>query len=311
MRYLLLSDIHGNQSALEAVLADAGRIDGVWCAGDLVDYGTEPHAVVQWFRTHAVQCVSGNHDRHLLNILHTGEAETLRGTNGWKWVHDNCERVTAEDIGYLQSRPMHISFAADGAAYLMQHQMQEGPLAYRLPQSVQEFDAFWAQWYDGPPAEGMERRMIFGHTHRRCAHRLDNDRLWLNPGSASYRRPDDQDKRAHYMIIDKGQVTFHAVAYDRSRSLERALAYLREGCMMETELQDAMFFFGDAATSREPLPKAKIDREKVAYEGFFDFKGRLAAHRRAGNDSARRYARGQNLHSGSAHSKGRGNFSAA
>lgn len=97
--------------------------------------------------------------------------------------------------------------------------------------------------------------MIFGHTHRRCVHQLEDDALWLNPGSVSYRRPDDHDKRAHYMIIEDGRILFRAVAYDRSRSLARAMAYVRSGTMLTTDLQDAMFFFGDAKTSRDPLPQ--------------------------------------------------------
>ena len=82
-----------------------------------------------------------------------------------------------------------------------------------------------------------------------------NDRLWLNPGSASYRRPDDRDKRAHYMLIEDGDIRFGAVEYDRSAMLARAMDYVKKGTMLETDLQDAMFFFGDAPTSREPLPR--------------------------------------------------------
>lgn len=254
MRLLILSDVHANIEALRAVLTDAGRTDGIWCAGDLVDYGTDPHEVITWFREHEVQCVSGNHDRHLLNVLEAGEAKSLRGTAQYKWVHDNCERITNDDAAYLRARPMHLSLEADGISYLLQHQMREGNLAYSMPESVQEFDEVWATWHEG--TSSAMRRMIFGHTHRRTVHLLDNDLLWLNPGSVSYRRPDDRDKRAHYMIIEDGRIEFRAVAYDRTRSLKRAIAYINGG-MLETDLQDAMFFFGDAATSRDPLPSDK------------------------------------------------------
>lgn len=256
MRILLLSDIHANAEALEAVLRDAGCVDALWCAGDLVDYGTDPHQVVSLCRERGIACVSGNHDRHLLSVRASDEVTAFRGTRNWKWVHDNCERITPQDAAYLQDLPLHLSLTADGIAYLIQHQMREGPLAYAMPESVQDFDACWAQWYDGPPSAGMERRMIFGHTHRRCLHQLAEDRLWLNPGSVSYRRPDDADKSAHYMIIDCGRVEFHAVSYDRTSCLKRAMAYVESGAMMETELQDALFFFGDAHTTRDPLPRA-------------------------------------------------------
>ncbi|MBQ2462885.1 MAG: metallophosphoesterase family protein [Clostridia bacterium] len=252
MRILLISDIHSNLQALEAVLRDAGTVDAVWCAGDLVDYGTDPHGVVTWFRTHDVQCVSGNHDRHLLNILDSGETETLRGTDRWKWVHDNCERISPEDAAYLSTLPVHLSEVRDGIAYLISHQMEENPPGYGMPESVMDFETFWNACYRGE--DTAEKRMIFGHTHRRCVHMLDDHLLWMNPGSVSYRRPDDPDKTAHYLVIQDGRIQFHSTAYDRSHSLARAMEYLRRGSMMETELQDAMFFFGNARTSRDPLP---------------------------------------------------------
>ena len=261
MRILLLSDIHANIAALCAIVRDAGAVDAIYCAGDYVDYGTDPHEAIAWVREHEARCVMGNHDRHLLNVLASGETQALRGTDRFKWVHDNCERVTAEDVAFLSALPLHLSFEADGIAYLMQHQMKEGPLAYEMPESVQAFDAFWAQWHVGE--EHVEKRMIFGHTHRRCVHALDQGKLWLNPGSASYRRPDDRDKRAHYMLIEDGEIRFRAVDYDRSAMLRRAMDYVRSGTMLPTELQDAMFFFGDAPTSREPLPMAQEQAEQT------------------------------------------------
>lgn len=63
MRILVISDIHANLTALEAVLQDAGRVDGVWCLGDLVGYGPDPDAVVTHIRSLPnLVCVAGNHD---------------------------------------------------------------------------------------------------------------------------------------------------------------------------------------------------------------------------------------------------------
>lgn len=252
MRLLIISDVHSNICALEAVFRDAGTVDEIWCAGDLVDYGTDPHEVITYVRNHGIQCVSGNHDRNLLRVLGSGEVDAYRGTTQWKWVHDNCVHMTREDAAYLAALPMHLSMVRDGIAYLLQHQMQEIPPGYGMPESVQDYEAFWHAHYQGEDQE--EKRMIFGHTHRRCVHMLDNHMLWLNPGSVSYRRPDDRDKRAHYMLIQDGTIQFRAVSYDRSHALARAMEYVGTGTMMETELQDAMFFFGNAETSRDPLP---------------------------------------------------------
>lgn len=64
MRYLILSDIHANWEALEAVLNSAsGRYDQIICCGDLIGYGPDPNLVVEWARTNVHAVVRGNHDK--------------------------------------------------------------------------------------------------------------------------------------------------------------------------------------------------------------------------------------------------------
>src|SRR5258708_4302276 len=63
MRYLVISDIHSNWQALEAVLADArGQHDQILCCGDLVGYGADPNPVVEWARSDVQAVIRGNHD---------------------------------------------------------------------------------------------------------------------------------------------------------------------------------------------------------------------------------------------------------
>ena len=64
MRILLLSDIHANIAALCAIERDAGAVDAIYCAGDYVDYGTDPHEVIAWVRQHEARCVMG------LSLIH-------------------------------------------------------------------------------------------------------------------------------------------------------------------------------------------------------------------------------------------------
>jgi len=64
VRYLIVSDLHGNWQALDAVVREAaGGYDQVLCCGDLVGYGAEPNQVVDWVRAHCVVVVRGNHDK--------------------------------------------------------------------------------------------------------------------------------------------------------------------------------------------------------------------------------------------------------
>ena len=61
-RVLIVTDIHGNRDALDAVVADAGAADRIWCLGDIVGYGPEPSACLAWVRAHCEIVLSGNHD---------------------------------------------------------------------------------------------------------------------------------------------------------------------------------------------------------------------------------------------------------
>jgi predicted phosphodiesterase len=69
VRFLILSDIHANWDALEAVLTDAeGKYDLVLNCGDLVGYGPEPNRVADWCRTSNAAVIRGNHDRAAVGL---------------------------------------------------------------------------------------------------------------------------------------------------------------------------------------------------------------------------------------------------
>src|SRR5215212_11770587 len=79
MRVSVVSDIHANRHAFEAVLADVGRarIQEIWCLGDLVGYGGNPDACVELARDRAAVCLAGNHDLAVTGAL--GIEEFSRG----------------------------------------------------------------------------------------------------------------------------------------------------------------------------------------------------------------------------------------
>lgn len=251
MKLLIISDLHGNIDALETVWRAEQDSDRIYCAGDLTDYGAFPDEVIRWMRLHHVETVYGNHDLHTIHIYEDTPWRSVSGKE-FKWVHHNCGRLGEEDMAYLKSLPEFLRFEADGIDYVMTHQFDDG---YGTIENMEQFDRFWEKAKGAKMRKGQERRVIFGHTHRHCIHVLDDSACWMNPGSISYRRPDDPCKEAQYMVIDNGVMRLKSVPYDRSRSLEAAMEYLRQGKMMEIELQDAMFFFGNASSSREALPR--------------------------------------------------------
>jgi predicted phosphodiesterase len=70
MRILIVSDIHANLTALEAVLSDAGEVDATWCLGDLVGYGPDPNECITRVRQlQNLVCVIGNHDAAALDQI--------------------------------------------------------------------------------------------------------------------------------------------------------------------------------------------------------------------------------------------------
>ena len=69
MRVAVISDIHANLRALDAVLAAAGSVDAVWQLGDVVGYGPDPNAVIERLRRAGAAGVRGNHDDAVLGLL--------------------------------------------------------------------------------------------------------------------------------------------------------------------------------------------------------------------------------------------------
>ena len=99
MRVLIISDIHANLVALEAVLADADRYDAVWCLGDLVGYGPNPNECVARVRAlPGLTCLLGNHDQAVLGDvdLHVFNGDA-RAAISW-----TQQTVTAATLEFLR-----------------------------------------------------------------------------------------------------------------------------------------------------------------------------------------------------------------
>ena len=252
MKLLILSDVHSNLCALEAIWEREPDCDAVYCAGDLVDYGTSPGEVIRWFREHRVQAVFGNHDQNLVRIYeqYNGDVSGIAPEDYW-WVHHNCSRLSREDIDYLKALPETLDFTADGYYYRMSHQFAPN---YARPQTVHQFDTYVNSAL--PQRQDLPVRLIFGHTHRQAVCQFREGRLWMNPGSASYRRADDPDKTAHYAVIRDGVISLKAVEYSRLPLLRETLDLALSHRMARSELRLAFFFFGSAPSIPEDVEKS-------------------------------------------------------
>ncbi|MCF1684227.1 metallophosphoesterase family protein [Tetragenococcus halophilus] len=239
MKILLLSDIHSNAVSLRKVLENEKDVDKILCAGDHVDYGLYPKEVLSMVAGYNITSVRGNHDDHMLKTWE----EIKQGVkqDEFKWIHHNADILNQADIDFLRSFPKTISFDLGNIGYVLQHQWKEN--SYETIQSEYHFDQFWEEHYTGRLQGNFEKRIIFGHTHRQGIHYVNNNKLWLNPGSLSYRRPDDPTKDAHYMILQDENIIFKQTPYEKAKLMNEVNKW--KGKIKQKDMDVALFFFGE------------------------------------------------------------------
>ncbi len=219
MKILLFSDVHSNFAALQALERQEKQWDAAWFAGDMIDYGLQPHEVIDWMRTHNVTAVTGNHDTAMAQrglkegLLHLDDPLTADS-----FARHNLACMTEEDLAYVAALPETAVMEADGIAYGMVHSADEDDTVVAVAdwlvhyQSEDKFEAAWKR-IGGPAAE--RRCLIFGHSHHCMAVYLGGENLMLNPGSLSYHLgADSRTKAGEYMVIEDGVPSVRRVTFD-------------------------------------------------------------------------------------------------
>jgi predicted phosphodiesterase len=217
MRALILSDIHGNIDALQAVDAEAlhgpRAFDEIWVLGDLVDYGAAPADVIAWVRRHATRVVRGNHDHAL------GTGEDCRSGPLYRHLAVATReyfrsRLPPDDLAFLASLPLQseVTPAADRRAVLV-HASPRDPLFGYIPTDSPD-----DTWRAALAPSGTSAFVFVGHTHDQFVRQIDATTL-ANPGSVGL--PKDGDPRAAYAIVEDGRVKLRRVAYDTERAAAR------------------------------------------------------------------------------------------
>ena len=103
MKILLISDLHANIDALNAVWARENDADVVLCAGDIVDWGWNPHEVIAWLKEKNAICICGNHDLETLKLYDSGVREELGKETTYA---SHCvNQLTDEDVAFLRALP--------------------------------------------------------------------------------------------------------------------------------------------------------------------------------------------------------------
>ncbi|AMW05589.1 metallophosphoesterase family protein [Gemmatimonas phototrophica] len=222
MRYALISDIHANQPALDAVLAhiDArGDVQAIYHLGDLVGYSPFPNEVVNTLRTRGVAGIAGNYDSTVAtDYKHCGcKSESVRQE---ELAHISYEytrgEVTAGTKQYLGALPFSLDIRpfgghASGPRLVLVHGTPTLNTVYFTEDRPDDFCRKMAA-VAGLKAGDV---LAFGHTHKPW-HRIVDGVHFVNTGSVG--RPKDGDWRAGYVVLDLGegeaQVTHVRVPYD-------------------------------------------------------------------------------------------------
>ena len=206
MRYALISDVHANLPALDAVLADiTGRedIDATYHLGDLVGYGPWPNETVQRIRAAGISGIAGNYDSTVgLEYKHCGckyedprQSELAHLSFEWTKEHVSPEvkRVLATLPFRIDLRPLggHVS----GPAVILVH---GAPTLNTLYLTKDRPDTFLSRMAEIAGAK-VGDVVCFGHTHLPW-HRAVEGIHFVNTGSVG--KPKDGDWRAGYVILD-------------------------------------------------------------------------------------------------------------
>ena len=217
MRIAVLSDIHSNLAALEAVAADMQRVDQVWVLGDVVGYGPHPNEVIATLQQLGARTVMGNHDGAAIGTVDSRDFNPDAG-RAIAWTG---QAIDDNSRAYLASLPV---VRADGDLTAV-HGSPRDPIWEYVTSPALAAANFAA----------LETRLcLFGHTHIPLVFRedaaagrvdtirgdpeatveLDGSRCLINPGSVG--QPRDGNPHSSYLVLDteRGAVEYRRVRYD-------------------------------------------------------------------------------------------------
>lgn len=217
MRILIISDIHANLNALQAVLSDAGEFDSCWCLGDLVGYGPDPNECTQLVRRLPnLVCLLGNHDAAVINQIDLASfnpearraliwTQKILSEDNAEYLRGRPERVEMENVTLAHGSPRYPiwEYLLDTRTATQNFDYFDTPFCFvghsHLPLIFQKREGrLFAEMIlpDGPRRYEMIPRAIF------------------NPGSVG--QPRDRDPRAAYAIYDTDSQSwdYRRVSYD-------------------------------------------------------------------------------------------------
>ncbi len=209
MKVAIISDIHGNLVALDAVLADVAQQspDEIWCGGDVAWSGPWPVECIERVRREGWPTVRGNTD-----VWITGDPQTVTDEDERQALRDfaTAHAISPDDAEWLVNLP--VGHSGPGSVLLV-HGTPESPFRAPFPDSpTQDFD----------PYLGQASIVVYGHVHMAFTRRLRDGTIVCNTGSVGM--PMDGDT-ASYLLVDRSgpdlTVRHRRVQFDRDAAIAR------------------------------------------------------------------------------------------
>lgn len=224
MKILIVSDIHGNTDAFKTVIENASRWDSVLVLGDLVDYGPEPHIVIDMVKELKPDViVAGNHDYAVAYNTDCRCTPEIQKLSEYTRRNISMKFLSKEQIDWLKTLPLRIERMVVGKKMFIVHGSPRNPLYGYLKPSLSK-EEFLLQLtptvFAVKPSPIKTDIVLVGHTHIPIAIEIEGIRV-LNPGSCG--QPRDGDPRASYAIYDteNSVFTIYRVKYDIDRVIEK------------------------------------------------------------------------------------------
>jgi len=187
MKVAILSDLHANFEAVQAIAEDLQQADAVLCLGDLLGYYCQVNETMDWVRQHVTHCVLGNHDHYVLH----GCPENL--PPAVRFGAEFASRTLAPaHAAWLRQLPLTWTGRLDGRSFLLVHGSPWDPLGDYL-------------YEDNPRLAELAQFDVdviaFGQTHRFVQRQLGN-RVHLNPGAVGQSRDRETIACACAVMLD-------------------------------------------------------------------------------------------------------------
>ncbi len=230
MRYAIIADIHANLAAFKAVLEDIGRQGGaekVWCLGDVVGYGPDPHECIELLRQMNHVCVAGNHDWAAIGKIDTAAFNPDAAAA----CHWTAQQLSSSDVEYIESLPLVIE---EGDFTLVHGSPREPIWEYLISTSIaQENFAYFKSQFCLVGHSHVPLVFSYNESGTCSASRfstnvklvLGRNRLIINPGGVG--QPRDGDPQASYAIYDSETrlIRLYHVPYDIRSTQDRMVEH--------------------------------------------------------------------------------------